>query len=52
MAKKKKHVSPSSRKAHFEQLKKDTGLQGWQIYLISGALFVVAVVCMFVLVLR
>lgn len=45
MAKKKKNYSPSSWEAHFELLKKDTGLNGWQIYLISGILFVIFIVC-------
>ena len=52
MAKKKKDYSPSSWEAHFELLKKDTGLKGWQIYLISGTLFVISVTAMFWFALR
>jgi len=46
MKDKKKDYSPSSWRAHFELLKKDTGLSSWQIYVISVGLFIVSVAAM------
>ena len=40
---KKKNYGASSWQAHFEDLKKQTGLNGWQIYLISIVMFVLSV---------